>query len=210
MFHHVMNFMSSMVGPMGGHTVQGMRAGQSATGGMGIATGGPALSDAYGASMGRSMGEMTGLERAVGNMTVMPPLTGNSAMPGMSLARGRSGMAGMLGMAMPTDNPPHAGHGGHGAMMGGRPTERVPGYPQGMMDMPMAMTDEELGKLTAKRETRGMRRDWYTGLQGLMTVVRVLPPDLYDRVMSGDATIPDGASIPGCGPAGPALHEHHH
>ena len=32
-----------------------------------------------------------------------------------------------------------------------------------------------------------MRRDWYTGLEGLMTVVRVLPPDLYDAVMSGDA-----------------------
>ena len=63
MFHHVMNFMSSMVGPMGGHTVQGMRAGQSPTGGMGIATGGPALSDAYGPSLGRSMGEQTGIER---------------------------------------------------------------------------------------------------------------------------------------------------
>ena len=64
MFHHVMNFMSSMVGPMGGHTVQGMRAGQSSTGGMGIATGGPALSDAYGPSLGRSMGEQTSIERA--------------------------------------------------------------------------------------------------------------------------------------------------
>ena len=44
-----------------------MRAGQSATAGMGIANGGPALSDAYGPSMGRSMGEQTSLERAVGN-----------------------------------------------------------------------------------------------------------------------------------------------
>ena len=61
-----MNFMSSMVGPMGGHTVQGMRAGQPAAAGMGMANGGPALSDAYGPSMGRAMGEQTSMERAVG------------------------------------------------------------------------------------------------------------------------------------------------
>ena len=62
---------------------------------------------------------------------------------------------------------------------------RVPGYPQGMMDMPMGCSEAELKKLN-KRETRGMRRDWFTGVEGLMTVVRVLPPDLYDRVMSGE------------------------
>ena len=193
MFHHVMNFMSSMVGPMGGHTVEGMRAGQSATGGMGIATGGPALSDAYGASMGRSMGEMTGLERRRGEYD------GHAAGDVRQLGHARDapmrrgpGMAGMPGMAMPADHPSPAGHGGHGGMMRDAAAQRVPGYPQGMMDMPMAMTDEQLRKLTAKRETRGMRSDWYTGLQGLMTVVRVLPPDLYDRVMSGDAEIPAG------------------
>jgi hypothetical protein len=46
---------------------------------MGIATGGPALSDAYGASLGRSMGEQTGIERALGNMTVMPDSSGMAA-----------------------------------------------------------------------------------------------------------------------------------
>jgi manganese oxidase len=196
MFHHVMNFMSSMVGPMGGHTVQGMRAGQSPTGGMGIATGGPALSDAYGASLGRSMGEQTGIERALGNMTVMPD---------------SSGMAGMPGMSMPEAMPSQGGmHGGHGAMARGTMNRRVPGYPQGMMDMPVEMPAERLRKLTGKRETRGMRRDWYTGLQGLMTAVRVLPPDLYDRVMSGDGEIAPGASIPGGEPGEAAPHHHGH
>jgi hypothetical protein len=171
MFHHVMNFMSSMVGPMAGHTVQGLRAGQSPTVGMGIATGGAALSDAFGPSLGRGMGEQTGMERAVGNMTIMP---------------------GMRGM-----------HGGHGAM--GR---RVPGYPQGMMDMPMEMPEAKLKKLTGKRETRGMRRDWYTGVEGLMTVVRVLPPDLYDRVMNGEEEIPSGASTPGGGEGEASPHRH--
>ena len=30
-----------------------------------------------------------------------------------------------------------------------------------------------------------MRRDW-SHVKGLTTVVRVLPPDLYDKVMNGD------------------------
>jgi manganese oxidase len=188
MFHHVMNFMSSMVGPMGGHTIQGTRAGQSATAGMGIATGGPALSDAYGASLGRSMGEQIGMERAVGNGA---RATG-SPMP-----------AGMPGMAMPAGG--HGGHSGHG----GGQRRNVPGYPQGMMDMPMDLSDDKLRKLN-KRETRGMRRDWYTGTQGLMTIVRILPPDLYQQVMSGHDDVPAGASIPGGEPAPPAAGEHHH
>jgi manganese oxidase len=173
MFHHMMNFMSTMVGPMGSHTVQGMRAGQSPTGGMGIATGGSALSsEAFGPSLGRSMGEQTGMDRTVGNMTVMPP---------------------------------GGGHGmGHSA--GGR---RVPGSPVGMLDMPAPWSEEQIRKLN-KRETRGMRADWYTGVEGLFTVVRILPPDLYDAVMSGEGDIRPGASIPGGGPAQSAPSEHHH
>ncbi len=186
MFHHVMNFMSSMVGPMGGHTVPGMRAGQSPTGGMGIATGGPALSDAYGASLGRSMGEQTGIERAVGNMSVMP---------GMRSGAG-AGMAGMGAGA-------HAGHGG----IRMEDARKVPGYPQGMMDMPVDMSEQKLRKLN-KRETRGMRRDWYTGVEGLMTVVRVLPPALYDQVMSGQDEVPPGASTPGGGEGEATPHRH--
>lgn len=180
MFHHVMNFMSTMVGPMGGHTVQGMRAGQSSTGGMGIATGGTALSDAYGPSLGRGMGEQIGMDRAVGNMTVMPGMRSSGAGGG------------------------HAGHGGM-RMENGR---KVPGYPQGMMDMPMEMPEEKLRKLTGKRETRGMRRDWFTGVEGLMTVVRVLPADLYEQVMSGEGEVKPGASTPGGGEGDATPHRH--
>lgn len=183
MFHHVMNFMSSMVGPMGGHTVPGTRAGQGMASGMGIATGGPALSDAYGASLGRGMGEQTGLDRAVGNMTIM------RGVPMPPNAPTRGGMQG--------------GHAGHGSGSG----RRVPGYPQGMMDMPMERSESQLRKLN-KRETRGMRRDWFTGVEGLMTVVRVLPPELYDRVMSGEGEVPPGASTPGGGEGEPAPHHH--
>jgi manganese oxidase len=173
MFHHMMNFMSTMVGPMGGHTAEGMRAGQSPSGGMGIATGGPALSsEAFGPSMGRSMGEQTGMDRTIGNMTVLPP------------------------------------SGGHG-MRHSAGSRRVPGSPVGMLDMPVAWSEDQIRKLN-RRETRGMRADWYTGVEGLFTVVRILPPELYDAVMSGEADIPPGASIPGGGPAQPAPGEHHH
>ncbi len=181
MFHHTMNFMSTMVGPMGGHTVQGMRAGLSPSGGMGVATGGTALSEGFGPSLGRSMGEQTGSERAVGTMTVMPRSSGPGAGGG------------------------HGGHAGTGRDASGR---RVPGFPSGMMDMPAEWTPEQLKKLN-KPETRGMRRDWYTGVEGLMTVVRVLPPDLFEAVMSGRGDVTPGSSTPGAGPGPVESHGEH-
>jgi manganese oxidase len=175
MFHHMMNFMSTMIGPMGGDTMEGMKAGLSSTGGMGIATGGPALSaEAFGPSMGRSMGEQISQDRAVGNMSAMP-----------------------AAMNM-------AGHRAHDR--GGR---RVPGSPAGMLDMPVLWTSEQIKKLN-KRETRGMRDDWYTGVEGLFTVVRILPPDLFEQVMSGQGDVAPGVSIPGgeSGPMTPGGHHH--
>jgi len=71
----------------------------------------------------------------------------------------------------------------------------VPGYPQdsGMHAM---MSKKEIEKLVSNPLTRGMAPMWYMGVMGLMTVVRVLPPDLYDKVISGKGEIPVGASIP--------------
>ena len=54
--------------------------------------------------------------------------------------------------------------------------ELVPGFPQDMM-MPM---DEEV----AKPETYGLRPGWTGSMMGMMTLVRVLRPDLYAKVMS--------------------------
>src|SRR5262249_38504261 len=65
MFHHMMNHMTVMVGPMGGHTRGGMPAGNNAPAGRGMTQGGPALARENGPSMGRGMGEQTGNERAV-------------------------------------------------------------------------------------------------------------------------------------------------
>ena len=50
----------------------------------------------------------------------------------------------------------------------------VPGYPQ---DMFMAMD-----ALVAKPETYGMRPGWSGGTMGMMTVVRVLEPGLFDKI----------------------------
>jgi hypothetical protein len=45
-----------------------------------------------------------------------------------------------------------------------------------------------------------MRPGWEMTVMGLHTVVRVLPPDLYDKVMSGKGDIMPGASVPGFKP----------
>src|SRR5438093_692288 len=86
-------------------------------------------------------------------------------------------------------NGPHGGH-----EMARAP--RVPGFPQDMMDM-MGMHPPEHVKRISKPETRGMRRPWFTGVEGLMTVLRVLPAELYDKVMSGKGEVEPGASVPG-------------
>jgi hypothetical protein len=71
-------------------------------------------------------------------------------------------------------NGGHAGHGAHGAASSG-PPKRVPGFPQ---DMFMPMDDE-----VAKPETYGLAKNWTGATQGMMTLVRVLPPDRYDDIM---------------------------
>lgn len=158
MFHHMMNHMASMVGPMASHSMTGMTGPRDVANGMGmIALGrGDSPLGELGPALGRGTGEQTTTDRAVRN----------------------------------------------GSGVGGRekdPRYRVPGYPQDMMDM-MGMHPPEHVKKFNKPQTRGMRRNWFDGVEGLMTVIRVLPPDLYDQVMSGKGDIPPGASTPGAGP----------
>ena len=49
-----------------------------------------------------------------------------------------------------------------------------PGYPQ---DMFMVMDDA-----VAKPETYGLRPGWTGGTMGMMTIVRVLKPELFDKI----------------------------
>src|SRR5439155_718031 len=86
-------------------------------------------------------------------------------------------------------------HGGHGSASG----RRVPGFPADMMDMMGMLSEAELRKIN-RPETRGMRGNWFAGVEALHTIIRVLPPDLYDEVVSGKGDIAPGASVPGGGP----------
>ena len=52
----------------------------------------------------------------------------------------------------------------------------VPGFPQ---DMFMPMDD-----MVAKPETYGLRPGWSGGTMGMMTIVRVLEPELFDKIQS--------------------------
>jgi FtsP/CotA-like multicopper oxidase with cupredoxin domain len=80
------------------------------------------------------------------------------------------------------------------------PRALVPGFPQNMeAGMGMEIPEDDIRPL-AQRESRGMRRDW-SHIKGLTTIVRVLPPDLYDKVLSGDESLPPGSSIFGPIPA---------
>lgn len=184
MFHHMMNFMSTMVGPMGGHTTSGMPAGTGMATSMGMLTRGPALNPEFGAALGRGTGENTGSDRAVGTGPLMGAGGTRPAMPGT--AGGQPG-----------------GHEGHGGAAGAT----VPGFPQEMSGM-VSYTPNQLRKLN-KPETRGMRNGWFVDVEGLTTLVRVLPPDLYDKVVSGKGEVAPGASVPGSGPGKAAGHEGH-
>tara|TARA_R110002111_G_scaffold177322_1_gene243458 strand:- start:99894 stop:101246 length:1353 start_codon:yes stop_codon:yes gene_type:complete len=71
---------------------------------------------------------------------------------------------------------------------------KVPGYPQMMSSA--KWTKEELHQITSRRETQGMREGWYHGVHGLFTLLRVLPPELYDKLMTTDDPIPPNSSAP--------------
>src|SRR5262249_7718050 len=76
------------------------------------------------------------------------------------------------------------------------PRYKVPGFPQ-MAGMHAMLTPEEVKKVESNPRTRGMRPGWYNGVHGLHTVVRVLPPDLYERVITGKGEVKPGESVPG-------------
>ena len=67
----------------------------------------------------------------------------------------------------------------------------VPGYPQEMKGM--AMSEEFMQAIWSRREFKGMRATAAMSLMGLMTALRVLPDDLYHRVMETDEPIAKGS-----------------
>jgi len=77
----------------------------------------------------------------------------------------------------PDAQAPHHGHNqGHGAAW------EVPGYPQDMMDLAPPYDAHQVAQLQSGA-TRGMRPDWYRGLMGMATVLRVLPDEQYEQYL---------------------------
>ena len=153
--HHMMNQMSSNVGPMSRRL--GMSAGQGMEQGMGIVKGGSPTSDENGPSLGRGMGVGSTAEQAMSNSPLRaqdadPPETKHDDMQSMQMAA----------PDVSTD------------------ANSVPGFPQdAFMEGPMMAMD----KMVDKPENFGLRPGWSGFMAGMMTFVRVLPPDKYDKIM---------------------------
>lgn len=75
---------------------------------------------------------------------------------------------------------------------------------------PYAMDMQGMGMIEGRREAAGMRSGWSMGVEGLSTVVRVLPPALYDKLVNTNDPIPPNTSTPwGPGDAMPMNHMNH-
>jgi hypothetical protein len=152
--HHMMNQMSSMAGPLTRRA--GMLAGAGMEEGMGMPRGGNATGEEYAPSLGRGMGASSALAQATTNGPLSP----------QHAERPTAGMPMQMQMGN-TDVSKDA--------------NSVPGFPQdAFMESPMMAMDA----MVAKPETFGLRPGWSGYMQGMMTLIRVLPPDQYDHIVS--------------------------
>ena len=175
--HHMMNQMASMVGPMshGGH---GLHTGGSMTDGMGMLRKGDALSEEFGPALGRGLGLSADRDRATSHLVAADAQQGHEGHEGHAMPKAGDPME-----VYPKDDPEK---------------KKVPGYPQDMW-MPM---DE---MMTPKAENYGLRKGWTASMMGMMTLVRVVTPETYDKIMELKKSEP--AKPIGKKPAVPA-HEH--
>jgi hypothetical protein len=152
--HHMMNQMSSMVGPMSRRN--GMPAGLDMERGMGMLRQGSATSEENGPSMGRGMGVGSTAEQTMSNS----PLTAENPTSHQDIPD-------MQGMQM-------------GKPEVSKDANFVPGFPQdAFMEGPMMAMDQ----MVDKPENFGLRPGWSGFMAGMMTFVRVLPQDKYDHIM---------------------------
>src|SRR5579885_2842438 len=161
--HHMMNQMSSVAGKM--TRSMGMPAGGDMNTGMGMLQGEPGapLGEDYGPTLGRGLG---GVGNTTDTSTTNGPLSQQKAMdamPGMQHDMGNMQMDQMS----PDDIAKNAND--------------VPNFPQdAYMEGPMMAMDGAV----ERPENYGLNAGWSGFMQGMMTFVRVLPPDKYDEVIS--------------------------
>jgi manganese oxidase len=163
--HHMMNQMSSSVGPMTRNS-RGMPAGVGMEEGMGMLRGAPGTptGEDYGPSLGRGLGVGSTNDRDFSNS----PLSQNATAATEDQRRTPESMLGMQhGMHMEAEVSPEA--------------NSVPGFPQ---DAYMEGSMMAMDHLVEKPQNYGLSPGWSGFMQGMMTFVRVLPPAKYDEVMA--------------------------
>jgi len=154
--HHMMNQMSSIVGPMTRRNR--MPVGLDMERGMGMLRQGCATSDENGPSLGRGMGVGSTFEQPLSNS----PLKTESPME-------HGSMPGMQHEELQMNEPAVS-----------KDANSVPGFPQdAFMEGPMMAMDQ----MVDKPETLGLRLGWSGFMAGMMTFVRVLPQDKYDQIV---------------------------
>jgi manganese oxidase len=157
--HHMMNQMSSNVGPMS-RLGRGMQGGASMEEAMGMLRDGGATAENKSPSLGRGLGigSTAEMARANGLLSQTDADKAIQSMPGMNHDS-------MHGMNMP-ELPKNA--------------DQVPLFPQdAFMEGPMMAMDKEV----ERPETYGLPVGWSGFIGGMMTLVRVLPPEQYDKIM---------------------------
>ena len=201
--HHMMNQMVSMVGPIMMSHGSGSQTGLGMEEGMGVVRQGHALSESLGPGFGRGMGMTTAeqsVSNAVGTQTPMP--TGLYVCPMHPEVRSnKEGKCPKCDMALVNLQaseiytcPMHP------EVVSTKPgscpkckmtlvkkqqtmlsvteeeKKKTPGYPQDMM---MIVDDD-----VAKPETWGLAPGWTASVMGMMTLVRVLPQDRYNKIVA--------------------------
>jgi manganese oxidase len=160
--HHMMNQMSSTVGKI--TRTAGMPAGGDMNTGMGMLQGTPGapMGEDYGPALGHGLG---GVGNASEEATTSGPLSeqkATAAMPGMQADMGNMQMGDMQG-----DVASNASD--------------IPNFPQdAYMEGPMMAMDQAVDR----PENYGLNAGWSGFMQGMMTFLRVLPPDKYDEIIS--------------------------
>jgi hypothetical protein len=169
--HHNMNQMSSTVGRMTRGGQGGMPAGVDMNTGMGMLRGVPPVptGEDYGPSLGRGMG----LASAADMPTTNGPLS-QDAMQGMEHQTGHHHGDHDKGPAMQMQMELQPGEVAPDA-------NRVPNFPQ---DAFMEGSMMSMDAMVATPENAGLLPGWSAQMQGMMSLVRVLPPAEYDRMMA--------------------------
>jgi len=164
--HHMMNAMASMVGPSMG-IGKGAEVDKGMENGMGMIEQGNALDRDLGPSFGRTISMGATGDVATTHAPVTPAAADAQSSDHSQMDHSNHGSGQM----------DHSQHGAHGGAQGApRRIGMVPGYPQ---DMAMVMDE-----IVAKPETYGLRPTWTIGMMGMMTLIRVLPPEKFDEIQN--------------------------